>query len=366
MGTSVASAAELADYERRFRRAGLPLFIEDRSAREDIFNRAAPFLGIVFVGEMLGAGQLDWPWWQNLLAVAGGLAVLLIGFGLLNLARGRSFRAIPDRLGYTELAGFVLLPATLPLIFGGQLGSAVGTIAANLGILLLVYAVVGLGLLSLLRWVMGRLLEQLASALSLAAKAVPLLTIFVLLTFVTQESWLILTRENLAIYAVTIGLFFVLGSVFLVARVPQEARRLGDEAGEGTPPLKRSQLFNVGLVMFVSQGVQVIIVSLVVACLMVAFGLLTVDASIQAGWVEGPVNQLLGFNLFGEHLELTEEMLRVAGGLAAFSGFYFAVAMLTDSTYREEFLTELSDEMRENFRFRAEYLRLRAEGEASD
>ena len=53
------------------------------------------------------------------------------------------------------------------------------------------------------------------------------------------------------------------------------------------------------------------------------------------------------FSLGGDHFELTEELLRVAGGLAAFSGFYFAVAMLTDSTYREEFLDELTDEMRD-------------------
>ena len=33
--------------------------------------------------------------------------------------------------------------------------------------------------------------------------------------------------------------------------------------------------------------------------------------------------------------------------------------MLTDSTYREEFLEELTSEMRESFRRRAEYLRLR-------
>jgi hypothetical protein len=33
--------------------------------------------------------------------------------------------------------------------------------------------------------------------------------------------------------------------------------------------------------------------------------------------------------------------------------------MLTDSTYREEFLDELSEEMRSSFRARAEYLRLR-------
>jgi heme A synthase len=51
---------------------------------------------------------------------------------------------------------------------------------------------------------------------------------------------------------------------------------------------------------------------------------------------------------------------RIAGGLAAFSGFYFAVAMLTDSTYREEFLEELTDEMGSSFTAREEYLGLRA------
>ena len=54
-----------------------------------------------------------------------------------------------------------------------------------------------------------------------------------------------------------------------------------------------------------------------------------------------------------------EELLRVAGGLAAFSGFYFAVAMLTDTTYREEFLSELTSEMQASFRARVEYLRVR-------
>src|SRR5262245_66693356 len=114
----MASAAErLREYEEGFRRAGLPLFCEDTSAWEDVFNRAAPLLGLVFIGEILGAGQLDWTWWQNLLAIAGGLAILLAGMAILNVAQGRPMRAIPNRLGKTELAGFVILPALLPLIF---------------------------------------------------------------------------------------------------------------------------------------------------------------------------------------------------------------------------------------------------------
>jgi hypothetical protein len=68
---------------------------------------------------------------------------------------------------------------------------------------------------------------------------------------------------------------------------------------------------------------------------------------------------LFAITLFGERLELTEELLRVAGGLAAFSGFYFAIAMLTDSTYRDEFLQEVTAELRSVFAVRADYLRLR-------
>jgi hypothetical protein len=354
--------ADLGDYERRFRAAGLPLFIEDRSAPEDIFNRAAPLLGLLFIGEMLGAGDLDWAWWQNLLAVAAGLAILLAALALLNLARGRRFSAIPDRLGYTELAGFVLIPALLPLIFGGQLGSATATAAGNLLVLLLIYAIVGLGLMAIVRWAIDRLAAQLVSALSLIARAVPLLMIFALLSFTTQEIWEIFSAEHLGIYALTVGLFVVLGSVFLGVRIPSEARELERDAGGSGKPLSRPQLFNVGLVMFTSQALQVVIVSLVVGAFFAAFGLLAIDGAIQSEWVGAQVNVLFDLHLFGERLELTEESLRVAGGLAAFTGFYFAVAMLTDSTYREEFLDELTSEMRVSFRERAEYLRLRDAG----
>jgi hypothetical protein len=47
----------------------------------------------------------------------------------------------------------------------------------------------------------------------------------------------------------------------------------------------------------------------------------------------------------GERIEITEALPRVAGGIGAFAGLYYAIAVLTDSTYREEFLDELTDEM---------------------
>jgi hypothetical protein len=357
MGTS--DAERLHEYELSFRRAGLPLFSEDISPYEDVFNRAAPLLGLVLLGELLGAGNLDWTWWQNVLAIAGGVVILLIAIALLNRARGRPFSAIPRRLGKTELAGFVLVPAVLPAIFGGQLTSAFVTAGVNLLLLALIYAVVGLGLVAIVRWVIARIATQLRSALTLLARAVPLLAIFVLLSFPTQELWQIFTRNTAGVYATIIGLFAVLGVLFLAVRLPREAQRLEHEVSADAPPLRRRQLFNVGLVMFVSQAVQVLLVSLMIGAFLTVFGVLAIDDALRTQWLGDPGNVLFDFNLFNERLELTTELLRVALGLAAFSGFYFSIAIFTDSTYREEFLDELTSEMRKSFEERAAYLKLR-------
>lgn len=356
----MASADQRLEYERQFRRAGLPLFVEGFSASTDVFNRAAPLLGLVFIGEILGAGQLDWTWWQNVLAALGGVAFLLAGLAVINVMQGRPISAIPRRLGKTELAAFVILPALLPVIFGGQLGSAVTTVAANLLILFLIYAVFVYGLLAILRWVLSRFAGQIRSSLGLLAKAVPLLAIFALLSFASQEMWQIFATLSDFAYFCTIGLFVLLGSAFLAVRVPLETRRLEHEAGADGPPLTRSQRFNVGLVLFVSQGLQVLFVSLSIGGFFVLFGMLAIDEVARQSWLGDAVeNVLVTVSIGGDHFELTEQLLRVAGGLAAFSGFYFAVAMLTDSTYREEFLEELTDEMRASFKARAAYLGLK-------
>ena len=150
---------ELRAYERRFRRAGLPLFIEDFRASTNVFNRAAPVLAIVFIAQMLYAANLDWSPWANLAAIIGGLAILVVAVGAANRMRERPFFSIPRTVGKVELALFVLVPAVLPLIFGGQEGVASLVVLGNLIFLALIYAVLGLGLFAILRWVFARLAE---------------------------------------------------------------------------------------------------------------------------------------------------------------------------------------------------------------
>lgn len=343
---------ELRACERGLRRAGLPLLIEDYSAYEDVFTRAVPLLALVFVGEAFGAVDLTWPWWANLLAVAGGVAFLLGAVAVVNRRRGRPAIGLPARVGPTELALFVVVPALLPLI-SGQWRSALVTAGVNLLLLAVIWAVVGYGLAWIVVWSLRRLLGQLATSFALLARAVPLLLVFSIVLFINAEMWQVFSSlSDLQVLEVA-GLFVVVGTVFVVARVPREVRELERQVGEGTPPLRRRQLVNVGLVLVVAQGLQVLTVAVVLGAFFVAFGALAIEPSVVEAWIGSAPDPVAG-------TAVTTELLRVSGALAAFSGLYYAIAVLTDGTYREEFLEDVTGSMRDTFRLRARYLALRA------
>ena len=310
---------------------------------------------------MLGAIDLDWSVWANLAAAAGGLALLLGGFGVANAARRRPFFSLPRRVGPVELAVFVVLPALLPLVFGGQLVSALVTAVGNLALLALVYAVVGYGLLSIVRWAAGELPSGLASSLAALTRAVPLLLVFALVLFINTEMWQVFAELPRALAALIGALFVIVGAAFLAGRLPREVARLEREAGAGGPPLSARQRVNVGLVMFTTQAVQVLVVSLAVGLFFVVFGALAIGPDVLEAWIGTTGDELLTVELFGEPATVTAELLRVSGAIAAFAGLYYAIAVLTDGTYREEFLEDLVGELRATFRARVDYLRLLGE-----
>ena len=359
MQGEISGVDDVAAYERAFRRAGLPLLIEDYSAREDVFTRAVPLLTLVLLVEVLGAIDLNWSLAANLAATLGGLAFVLLALGLLNRARGRPFLSRPRDIGTAELVGFVAIPALLPLVFGGQWRSALVTAVGNALLLALVYGIVGYGLMSIVRWAAARLVRQLVASLSLLARALPLLLIFAVVLMLTTEMWQTFSSESQGQLALVGGLFVLVGTVFLVARLPREVGQLERDAGAG-PPLDSRQRVNVGLVLFISQSLQVLVVAVAMGLFFAAFGTLAISPDVQATWLGGAPNSLLDLHLVGGQQVISEELLRVSAAIAAFSGLYYAIAVLTDSTYREEFLNEVTDEMRATFVARAEYLQTRS------
>jgi hypothetical protein len=352
----------LTSYERQLRRAGLPLLIEGYSATEDIFTRALPLLTVVALGEILGAVSARWSTATNIVAFLGGALFLTASFGVVNRLRGRPFLSLPRRVGVPELAAFVLLPAMLPLVFGGQAGSAVLTALGNLLLVGLVWLVIGFGLLSILRWAGARLFSQLAASFTLLVRALPLILFFGLVAFFTAELWQLFNTVPTARYVAAVVLFIVIGLVFLSVQLSDgvdDVERAVDLAGT---PLRRSQRINLALVILISQSLQILLVTALVWLFFAVFGALLVDVSVVEAWTGEPADTVITIGFVGQRSDdiiVTRQLLRAAFGIAAFSGLYYTVTMLVDAASRERFMRELTNEMHPTFAIRTEYLELR-------
>ena len=96
-------------------------------------------------------------------------------------------------------------------------------------------------------------------------------------------------------------------------------------SGPGPPPLVRRAEWNVNLLLFVAQGIQVLLVSLVITTFYVVFGLLTVREETLLQWTT--VGELtyerdwaVDIAIFGTDLIFTRQLLLVALFIGMFSG----------------------------------------------
>jgi len=176
-------------------------------------------------------------------------------------------------------------------------------------------------------------------------------------------------------------MLFSVGMFFVVLRVPRELDEVSRfdqwrevyELAEDTPlegieaapegdgpnlpgPSGRAW-FNVGLVMVFSQGVQILLVSLLIGLFYLVFGLFSVREETMLQWVsDQDLSVIWEGTVFGNPIVFTWELVRVSLFVAAFSGLQFTVSVLTDSTYRAEFFESAVGEIRQALAVRALYL----------
>ncbi len=373
MGDDVVRTAT----EEWFLGRGLPHFIADYKAGTDIWTRAVPAFTLLVLFEVAAlAPRRDFPLWLDVVAVVGAFTALLVIWALVNRRRGRPPLQRPDDIGRVEIAAFVLGPALVALLAGGQIRQAVGVALLNVGLLGLIYVSTSYGVVSIARWALRVLYRQLEAVVSLLARALPMIALLVTFLFLTQEVWQTAGVLVGPTYWVAVSLFVVVGVLFLLVRLPRDIGALNnfDEHDfealvastpigavaqpltDDPPRLGRREWGNVGLVALVSQGIQIVIVSVLIGLFFVLLGLLLVDEATTKMWAAGQVNVLATLTLGKRNLVITEELLRVAGFLTAFSGLNFTVYLLTDETYRREFRDEVVGELRQAFAVRAAYL----------
>jgi len=218
--------------------------------------------------------------------------------------------------------------------------------------------------ISILRWTGARFVQLLGASLSLLVRALPLLLFFSLVTFFTNEYWQLFGEASNVTFYAAAGLFGFITAVFLIVRLPGSVRGL--ERGSALEvPLDRRQRVNVGLVIFIAQALQILFVGVAIWLFFMVFGALLVTPEIRESWIGTKGQVLFTLPFFGETLEITKQLVRTAAGVVSFSALYYAVASAVDSTYRDEFVERLTQNLQETFRERREYLGLIRDRDAS-
>jgi hypothetical protein len=372
--------------ERWFVRRGVPHLIADYSATADIWTRAAPFLAFVLFAELFLTFGDEYRGWGQAAVFIAGVAFIVTTIAVVNRLRGRRAMSLPNDIGPLELAAFVLVPAVLPAVVNNDavLDSLVATVAFNLAVLVVTYITVSYGLVPLIGWSIARFFKELSGLVDLLAKSLPLLLLFSAFLVLNAEMWQVAHDLPPLFFALIVSLMVLLGSAFVgislrrsnptdsqftswdevlrcctdspLADMPLPA----DNRPIDPPPLDRATRRNISLMLFVGIAIQVLLVALLISAFYIIFGLLTGREATIVQWIADETldrSQDLWWstNLGGAEIILTRAHVVVAGFIGAFSGLQFAVSVLTDATYREEFAADVADEVRENLAVRALY-----------
>jgi len=375
------AAAELTDIERWFLDRGIPHFIADYNTSTRVWTRALPFLVATYLLAALPIGADTWRSAGVEFAVT--ITCIVAVWIALNLFRRQGPFARPRRIGRVELAVYVLGPALGHLLLGQPLAA---TIAAAVQLVLLggAYVVTSYALIPLSTWTLKRSVDSLRVAGAAMARALPLLLLVVTFFFMTAEVWQVFARLRGLPYGFTLLLFLVAGAAFatnrgrrdldgdinidadevaeLVAGTPAEALSRGlppDELAIARRDLTRRQRINLLMVIVVNQVLLAIVVALAIGLFFLLFGFLGIGGDVIEAWVLHPPHSLWTVNVSGRSLMLSEELIRVTGFLATFSGFYFGVQSTTDPQLREGLAEFADDNLRQLFAMRRVYLATR-------
>jgi hypothetical protein len=371
---------QLRETERWFYRRGLPFLVEDYRSSTDVWTRATPFLVVSFFALIVLATINGEDAWLALLGLASAL-VLLAGYAVWNVRRGRRWNALPRRVTWPVLAAFVAVPTLVAIVSDGSPVAILQTLALAAGVLLLTWVVTRYAVIPLLAWAVRYTFRGIGDLYRLATRALPLMLLFITFLFINTEVWQVAGPLVGARLWVVIGMFVLLGVAFILGRVPSETRLIESttsattviEACQGTPladlaatadgieapvPLSRRQWANVGLVMTVAQLVQVTLFAVVVWAFFVLFGMLAIPVELQSLWLDGLTTVDVLWTV-GDGHGLTRELLRTATFLGAFAGFYVTIYTATDSVYREDFYDRIRQDLERSLYVRRVYVAVR-------
>lgn len=369
---------ELTDIERWFLARGIPHFIADYDRSTRLWTRALPFLLVTYLLAAIPVGADSWRDAGVELTIS--MACLVVVWVATSVVRRRPILGRPKQVGALELGVYVVGPV-LGHLLAGEVATAAVAAAIQVLLLGLAYVATSYALIPLLRWTTKRSVDSLRAVGPAAARALPVLLLFVTFFFMTAEVWQVFGRLRGLPFGLALLLFLLSGSAFAANRARADLRAIDGELDDpeelhealvGTPAehlagtvdavpdatagLSLRQRINLIIVIVINQILLSLMVALAIGGFFLIFGFLVMGRDVVEAWVLHPPNALWTLRLSGRTLVLSEELVRVTAFLATFSGFYFGVYSTTDAALREDLGEFAEDNLRQLFAVRHAYL----------
>jgi hypothetical protein len=375
--------------ERWFVRQGLPHLIDHYSVQEDVLTRMVPFLGLVVFLELFLVFGDRWNGLSQGFAFLGGVALMVGAFVVVNRLRGRPAWMMPDNAGAPELVLFFVL-TSIPTAIGAEGARSENLLVVfgiNLVILAVAFVLTAWGIIPMMRWSLGQMWTQIHDIANLTLKSLPILLIFSAFIFLNAEMWQVANDFTMPYFFCVLAVVVLVGSSFVmvsVRRITVDLARferwsevrpfcdgtpvagvvpVDEDPDPDAPPLGRRAEWNVALLLFVSQAIQILLVSLVITAFYLLFGLLTVRETTLLQWttateLTAEKDWAANLSLFGGQLIFTRQLVLVSAFIGMMSGLQFAVQLVTDEVYRSDFAEGMTAEVREALAVRAVYHRV--------
>ena len=224
-------------------------------------------------------------------------------------------------------------------------------------------------LVSVVTFVTRELWSGLVSTGPAMARTLPLLLGVVTFFFFTSEVWQSVGMLSGGAYAAAVLLFVLVSAAFLYTRnrlgLEELSRFEGaddlDAALAATPlhdagsavrvpatcPLTPGQTRVLRLVATVSRLMVASVVGAGVLLFFTVLGAIAVPMDVVAAWTTTDPSVLAELPTDRRSFAVTGPLLRVAGFLAVFSGFYYAVVSVVDPTMRQEMSDTVTETVRE-------------------
>lgn len=385
---AVTSDVERRGAEHWFRRRGLPAIVRGRPAQ--IVVRALPAVAGLAVFDLLtdllqyldGDGEFTTRLGNVAFLLLYGsvlLASLVVPVAVVWLVTRRTRRWVLRGAGLLPAglltAGYVLVEPAVDNRL--QQTSLLPSVWANLVATGALFVLTAIGVGSVSGWALRAALRQLRGLGTMTSRSLPLLLLVTTFGFFTAELWQAVGSLPKERVWLVVGFFGGVAALFLFSVMSEEVRTVtalsesaqvagplpehpfhwpvddADEPAGPVPPLTRFERVNMVIILLLTQALQAMVFGILVFVLFLTLGWLAVPRKVMVAWAGHAVTP---GTLFGVQIPIAAELLHVCMLIAAFSGLYFIVTVVTDAAHRSTFYQPGLDHLKVSLAARSAYL----------